>query len=202
MENYSPYFDGKHTRDFQSEWFKKYPWIEYNVDRKAATCFSCRTYLQKDWEFKKWKQTERIKTHASSENHRLSLQKWMDSRVTESQQKSILNQLKTHHGEEVEKNRLYVKMLFESIAFLAKQNIALRSHREDRSDLTNLSDVNRGNYLELLSVRSNDSEFLRSKLKSNTWLSPGCQNEMIQILGDQCLERIISEIESQIKTEG
>ena len=203
LENYSPYLDDqKRTRDFQPEWFKKYPWIEYNVDLKAATCFSCRIFLQQDWEFKKWKQTEKIRKHASSDNHRLSSQKWMDSRVAESQQKSILTQLKTHHGEEVEKNRLYVKMLFESIAFLSKQNIALRSHRENRTDLTNYSDVNRGNYLELLSHRSNDSEFLKSKLKTNTWLSPSCQNEMIQILGGQCLERIVSEIKSQIQSEG
>ena len=88
-------------------------------------------------------------------------------------------------------------MLLESVAFLSEQNISFRGHREDRSDLTNLSDKNS------LSLRSRDNEFLKSRLQSNLlWLSPSCQNEMIEIIGSACLQRIVSEITSQIQSEG
>ena len=88
-------------------------------------------------------------------------------------------------------------MLLESVAFLSEQNISFRGHREDRSDLTNLSDKNS------LSLRSRDNEFLKSRLKSTLlWLSPSCQNEMIEIIGSACLERNVSEITSQIQSEG
>jgi hypothetical protein len=32
------------TRSFQQSWYKKYDWLEYNVQKDAAFCFCCRKY--------------------------------------------------------------------------------------------------------------------------------------------------------------
>ena len=202
LKVYSPRQYGTIYRDFQGDWYKKYPWLEYDTELKAATCFTCRTFLNHNWTFSQWKNSERMKNHATSANHVLSAQKWMDSKLTASGKKSVLALLKTQHAEEVERNRSYLKLLLETVGFLSTQNIAFRSHREDRSDLSNFSDENRGNFLEVLSLRSRDNEFLRARLQSKMWLSPACQNEMIEIIGSQCLEKIISEVTSQIEAEG
>ena len=50
-------------------------------------------------------------------------------------------------------NRAYVEKIFESLFFAAKENILLRAHVEDRQHLGESSDINRGNFLELLSLR-------------------------------------------------
>ena len=144
-----------------------------------------------------------MKNHAVSSDHVLSAQKWTDSKVIDSGKKSVLSLLRSQHAKEVEKNRRCLKLLLESVAYLSEQNISFQGYREDRSDLTNLSDENRGNFLEVLSLRSRDNEFLKSRLQSNLlWLSPSCQNEMIEIIGSACLQRIVSEITSQIQSEG
>ena len=52
----------------------------------------------------------------------------------------------------------------ECFLFTAQQNIAQRGHREDRHNTGSLSDINRGNLLELLHKRCKDIPGLQDKL--------------------------------------
>ena len=71
---------------------------------------------------------------------------------------------------------------------------------EDRSNLTSVSDVNRGNFLELLRLRSQDNPILASHLTrssnatshENLWISPNIQNELLDICRAETL-RLISQ---------
>ena len=71
---------------------------------------------------------------------------------------------------------------------------------EDRSNLTSVSDVNRGNFLELLRLRSQDNPILASHLTrssnatshANLWISPDIQNELLDICRAETL-RLISQ---------
>ena len=83
--------------------------------------------------------------------------------------------------------------------FTALQIVTQRAHVESRSDLSAISEVNRGNFLEILHMRSRDilwlSETLKEKLKSHSqWTSPVIQNELLEIMSDFVLQRILSHV--------
>ena len=95
----------------------------------------------------------------------------------------------------------YLKIMIENVSFIAKQNISFRGHKEKREDLTVLSSINRGNFLELVSLRSKDSGFLHGRLKSyfskkgfGQWTSSKIQNEMIDLLANFTRKIIIQQI--------
>ena len=69
---------------------------------------------------------------------------------------SIAKQLDDKRSEEVQRNREYLRILIEYLVFTAQQNIAQRGHREGRHDIGSSSDINRGNFLELLHMRCKD----------------------------------------------
>ncbi|XP_068671129.1 zinc finger MYM-type protein 1-like [Montipora foliosa] len=60
------------------------------------------------------------------------------------------------------------------------QNIAVRGHGESRKDIWEVSDISRGNFLELLHLRCKDLPWLQSKLQAQLqlhaqWTSPSIQ---------------------------
>ncbi|XP_068703729.1 zinc finger MYM-type protein 1-like [Montipora foliosa] len=79
------------------------------------------------------------------------------------------------------------------------QNIAVRGHEESRKDIWEVSDINRGNFLELLHLRYKDLPWLQSNLQAQLqlhaqWTSPSIQNELLAIVSDLVLERITTEV--------
>jgi hypothetical protein len=78
--------------------------------------------------------------------------------------------------------------------FPAQQNIAMRGHVEDRKNIWEVSDIIRGNFLELLHFRCKDLPWLKQKLQSQLeahaqWTSPRIQNELIGIVSDMVQSR-------------
>ena len=68
--------------------------------------------------------------------------------------------------------------------YTAQQNIAQCGHEEVRTGLNERCDVNRGNFLELISLRCKDIPWLKSKLelqlqKHAQWTSSAIQNELL-----------------------
>ena len=87
------------------------------------------------------------------------------------------------------------------MANLGKQNIAFRGSSEDRTRLTELSDVNRGNFLETLHLQSRHKQFLNQRLETITknkrhgqWTHYEIQNELIGVLTEFVMKKIVSEI--------
>ena len=83
--------------------------------------------------------------------------------------------------------------------FTAQQNIAQRGHDEQRDSLSTSSDVNRGNFLELIHLRCKDIAWLKDKLDSQLQkhvqrTSPVIQNELLQIIADLIRERITNDV--------
>ena len=200
---------GDKFRDFQISWYDEYPWINYNTSMSSVTCFPCQKFLNDShFSFDNWKKPERLTTHSKSEAHLLAMTKWMDSKATASNNNNILTQLQKKHESEVQDNRKYLQMLIESIAHLAKQNISFRGHNEDRSKLTELSDQNRGNFLETLSLMSNYSPFLKVRLEKQLknksfgqWTSDKVQNELIALIADYTERKIIDEVKNDTSSE-
>ncbi|KAJ8044923.1 Zinc finger MYM-type protein 1 [Holothuria leucospilota] len=104
----------------------------------------------------------------------------------EKQKSSVLKKLQATHAEEVQVNRNYLKAIIETLVFCAQQNIPLRGNNEKQDLLCERSDVNRGNFLELLSLRCRDIPWLKSRFEKQSdihrsWISPAIQNELLQI---------------------
>ena len=53
----------------------------------------------------------------------------------------------------------YLRIIFETVAYLGKQNITFQGSSEDRTRLIELSDVNRGHFLETLYLQTRRSQF-------------------------------------------
>ena len=129
--------------------------------------------------------------------------KWIAFRENKRKNTSIAKQLDNQHRVEVQHNREYLRVIIECLVFTAQQNIAQRGHREDRQDIVSTSDINRGNFLELLHMRCRDIPWLEDKLKSQLkhhqqWTTWNIQNELLQISADLILERVQNEIGDSI----
>ena len=85
--------------------------------------------------------------------------------------------------------------------YTAQQNVAIRGHEENRNDIWEVSDINRGNFLEGTFL---NLPWLRSKLQSQhqlhaQWTSPVIQNELLEIVATNVmLERIAAEARSSV----
>ena len=112
--------------------------------------------------------------------------KWIDSRANKKRNTSILSKLQESHKHDVKKKREYLKAIIECLMFTAQQSITQRGHDEQRDGLSNISDVNRGNFLELIHLRCKDIAWLKDKLYSqlqkHAQRIPVIQNELLQII--------------------
>ena len=188
------------SRDFNPAWYKRYPWLSYNCETKKACCYPCQKYLNvHDFTFDNWKKLERLTKHHKSESHQTTMAKWIESRANKKRNTSILSKLQESHKQYVKENRDFLKVIIECLMFTAQQNIAQRCHDEQRDSLSNSSDVNRGNFLELIHLRCKDIAWLKDKLHSQLqkhaqWTSPVIQNELLQIIADLIRKRIINDV--------
>ena len=108
-----------------------------------------------NFSFSDWKKPGRLNKHAKSKCHIKAMTKWIFSKTIRSRQ-SVVELLDSHHKDTLKANRQYMKIIIESLVFTAQQNIAQQGHDEDRSSIVEESDVNRGNFIELLHLRSKD----------------------------------------------
>ena len=69
-------------------------------------------------------------------------------------------QINRNFSQQVQENRLYLKEIILTIIFLGKQCFSLRGHREHEEA------ENRGNFLELLQLRSLDNDIIKRKLST------------------------------------
>lgn len=128
--------------------------------------------------------------HESSKTHSETFGKWKSLEITSSSLATI-DKLEQHVVKKGEKHgREILSRLLDIIRFLAMQNLAFRGHREYDGDL---SDLNQGNFLELVHLVARYDALLSKhlmKLKIGSQklavchLSPRVKNEFIYVLGD------------------
>ena len=86
--------------------------------------------------------------------------------------------------------------------FTAQQNIANRGSDENRKKIHEKSDSNRGTFLELLHLRTRDIPWLKNMLikqlkKGIQWTSPMIQKELLSLLTQQTLQRILQDVKNE-----
>ncbi len=65
------------TEKFNTEWYKKYPWISFHTKEDQCVCFPCREFEKDDsFVFNNWKKPEKLSKHGKSKKHITSMTKW------------------------------------------------------------------------------------------------------------------------------
>ena len=67
LSKYNPRTFGNEDfqRDFQSAWYKQYPWLNYSIANHEANCFACERFMSdRSFKFTNWNKTERFSPFA------------------------------------------------------------------------------------------------------------------------------------------
>ncbi|KAJ4440526.1 hypothetical protein ANN_08667 [Periplaneta americana] len=137
--------------------------------------------------------TVALQQHEKSANHIkrfLQLNSFGQTRIDHQldEQKRISDLL---HNEKAKRNREVLKRLIDAVCYLAKQELPFRGHDES------LTSVNKGNYIELLHLRSEYDPLLATHLKDSTIFrgtSSTIQNDLIANITLLVVKKIKEEI--------
>ena len=186
---------------FQSHWFDKFPWLHYDMSRKAVFCFTCLTAKEKhatdiakcvetaftEDGFRNWRKAlEKFAVHHKSESHRLA-----EFHLAHmSKQSNISCQLNKQIKDDQQLARKCMNVIFNAIRYLARQGLALRGHETDG-----------GNLMQLLKFKSKDSPDLKTWLmRKYDMTSPERQNEILVMFSHTILRGICENIRSESQT--
>ena len=132
-------------RSFQTSWYKEF---EYSKGNDAIYCFCCRHFPSLSGKhedafksgFSNWhKAVEKLRKHSESVSHKNSMEMWtnyMQARVSG----TVVENITKQSAIQTKENREYIKILARVAILCAKQEIALRGHREGPESL------NKGNF--------------------------------------------------------
>ena len=192
-------FKKRNGRSFRRSWYITRDWLEYSISLDRTFCFNCRLFSTDNANstftingYCDWKHAARdFYNHSESTGHK-NATILLKSRIENDINKTSINAaIENYRAELVEKNRQYLRHLITSVIFLAKQGLALRGHREIDDSL------NRGNFLELIELRSNELSILKDKSIQFKYVSPDNQNEIIDLLAAEIKRAIVSEVQNK-----
>lgn len=187
-------------RSFKAEWFQRWPWIHYSEEKDAAFCYFClnaekrqlflsctkteKTFIADG--FRNWrKATEKFNSHQAASYHREAC-----SKLKQLQKTPITAMLSKVAAEDQIIARNVLKIIFESIQYLGRQGLALRSHNDDD-----------GNFWHLVNMRCRLDEIKGKRMlqwlsRRDNWMSGMIQNEIIQLFGSSILNSIQKEFKN------
>ncbi|KAL4085328.1 hypothetical protein QTP88_027187 [Uroleucon formosanum] len=190
-------------RKFRPEWYKIFTWLEYSLQTDKAFCFVFRLFYNLEGKnnaedvftligFSKWKKAVKVfEKHEKSNSHQSNNIK-LNCLKEANKSGTVIEKVNQKYSEEVQENRLYLEALCESLIFCGRQSIALRGHNESTDS------KNRGNFLELMKLRSKDNslikKFFMEHRKNFQYTSATFQNELLSIIGEQIKYHIAKEV--------
>lgn len=202
---------GKWLRSFHEDhYYKKIPtgefvkrnWLSYSPSQDKVYCIVCKQFGKEDsksyqlarFGSNDWNHISlKLKSHESNSSH---LESEIRRAMFVSNQRVVSTIFETSNTN-VAENREVAKVIFETLIYLARQNIAFRGHDESWSS------NNQGNFIELIKLISKYNPILSSHLskiqnskKKNrlTFLSNISQNNMLCVLGEMVRENILLKI--------
>ena len=172
-------------------------WLSFSDSTNAIFCTVCKLFSQVSSQFttgyNDWKNLHaRTLTHENSDHHRQAMCVWIAHRNN--------HDIDTSLNEAYDKQCQYWKHVLERIVkvilFLGERSLALRGKDE------RFGSVHNGNYLGILELLSEYDGFLAKHIerfgnpgKGNTsYLSSTVCNELINIIGDMMLQKIVDEV--------
>ena len=197
---------GSKSRSFNSEWYRKYKWLEYSIQNNAVFCYACRlfpaaatsraeqalTYTgYRDWKHATGKQGI-LEKHNAYHTHKQAMISWSQYVKNTEKGTTIAERLDSSRNLQIQENRHYMRTLAEIILLCARQDLGLRGHRESQSSL------NRGNFLEVLHLIAKHDKVVEERLqcgpRNAAYTSPEIQNSLLNILGNMVRRTICSDV--------
>lgn len=188
---------------FQPNWIKKYPWLEYSVQRDAVYCYPCRQFPTSSMShnrdvtftvdgFRNWPSALQTKKgfarHERSNYHISAAASWKDKIARDGQQKKITQLLS---DDVLNLRRHYAKSILDIVIFLASNELAFRGHWDMDSKTED------GLFQSLFDFSWKKDETLQKAVsiipKNATHTSPEIQNELIAS-AVACMRQAIVEI--------
>ena len=140
------------------------------------------------------KALEVFRNHADMDHHKDAVVRAEGFLITMVyKQPDIRHTLNKVMDERIKKNRLKLTSIFETVLFCGRNNIALRGHRDNATDVEKdtytSENPSHGNFRALLQfrVQAGDTilaDHIATAAHNATYTSPGIQNEIIEVLGD------------------
>lgn len=191
----------ENNRAFVADWFKRYKWLQYSVDRDAAFCYPCQQFLPHGSKqtsytftgFRNWKNATDSKTgfpkHNKSISHTQAMAMWQEKLHRISSTSSVETLI---HQNVLEKNRYYVKSIIEVIQFLVVNELALRGNYilEDEKEQGLFQ-----NLFEYTCMKDPHLKEILSQIPQNaTYRAPAIQNQIIQAMVQAVRSSIVKDI--------
>nr|XP_039265699.1 uncharacterized protein LOC120341282 [Styela clava] len=156
--------------------------------------------------FRSWRKLNpRIYKHEKIPGHRNAKREYLDFEARLEKLCVIDYELQSHISSEKGKWRLIVERIVDVVFLLSRQNIAFRSHRDERvSKLVNDNayENNSGNFSEIIGLLADYDVVLFEHLQNArknpnkvNYLSNKSQNELIKLIAGIIKKKIISEVE-------
>ena len=131
--------------------------------------------------FSNWKKAkERIRDHKQSHSHSEACVK-----IAALKQPSVAAQISSKVLMDQEKHRILLLRQLDSLQYLTCQGLAIRSHSDEDRNLH-----------PLLKCKANDITGMQQWVKNGSYQSHDIVNEMIQIMANQLLQKLLDEIHS------
>ena len=195
-------------RKFNVTWLERYPWLRYSPKLDGVFCGPCSLLLSSQKRkdkgllvnraYSNWsKISNAVSSHSSLSYHKDCLQDADILKATVDNPASCIDVMASSTLQvQMEENKQIMKQIVRAIVYLAKQGVSLRGDVEDVNLKKNL-----GNFLALLKDYAESDPILHKhlytpKARNATYTSPRSQNEIINVIGYDC---ILSDIVTEIK---
>ncbi|CAG9822230.1 unnamed protein product [Phaedon cochleariae] len=201
-------FPVKNGRRFNPEHYKIFRWIEYSIEDDSVYCYACRHFCRNtvfagqsygkvafvDYGVSKWRDIKSIlQQHSVSQKHISSMTFWTNATAIQNKtSQNIANTLNENRACDVEDNRRHVRWLIKATCFLGRQGLAFRGKDESENSR------NKGNFIELLEIFSDEDKRLKEKLslRYGHYTSPEYQNDLIATVGALTRQSILDKMSS------
>lgn len=191
-------------RRFSVNWFKKWDWLEYSVEKDAAFCFVCYLF-KRDVEinnggdafvnggFRGWNKPDRFQKHVGGikSAHNVAYEKFVNLR--DAKKNSIEVLFDNASQSQMDSYHIRLNASLTCLRFLLGQGLAFRGHDESEESYS------RGNFLELLKWLGGKVDEIRKHTFQNApkncqLTSPKIQKDIINCCAKETTKRIIEEV--------
>ena len=201
-------------RTFQRRWLQLHPWLAYSEETNGGFCTPCVLFATSGYHGSDLgilvrrplvsfsKALEVLSKHTTKDYHRAAIVRAdMFLQVMRNEQPDIRSQMNQVVADRIASNRKKLASIIKTIVLCGHQNIALRGHRDNATDLEEDNLHNHGNFWALLKFRvdSGDTvlqEHLTTSPRNATYTSPKVQNQLINIISNQIQQKILEKVKT------
>ena len=134
--------------------------------------------------------------HAKCFSHKQAQAAWGQYKLNHTLGTTLPDRLGSNRAEAIQQKRHYLKTIAEVVLLCAKQDLALRGHREGPTS------NNKGNFLEILNVVAKHDPIVQRKLtqgpRNATYTSGDIQNDMVDIMAKAIRNKITANVKKQV----